>query len=79
MEPFKTLKFEPALVAAFISSVLAMVVAFGGHLSDIQIAALLGTFNTGAAIFVRRQTVTKAALEKVSDEIDQAVADATTT
>ncbi|WP_408895954.1 hypothetical protein ACJ5H2_13640 [Nocardioides sp. R1-1] len=46
---------EPVLVATLVGSVLALLVAFGVNLSDLQIAAILAVVNAGLAFVVRRR------------------------
>lgn len=47
------IKSEPVLVTSLVSSALALGVAFGLHLSDLQIAAVLAVTNSVLALFVR--------------------------
>jgi len=47
------IKGEPVLVTSLVSSALALAVAFGLHLSDVQIAAVLAVTNSTLALFVR--------------------------
>lgn len=46
---------EPVLVATLVGSVLALLVAFGVQLSDLQIAAVLAVVNALLAFVVRRR------------------------
>lgn len=47
------IKSEPVVVTSLVSSGLALGVAFGLHLSDLQIAAVLAFVNSALALFVR--------------------------
>ena len=59
------LRFEPAMLAAFVEAVLVMVAAFGLGLDGGQIASVVTVVNIGVAMFVRQATVTKAALNEL--------------
>lgn len=62
-----SIKFEPALYANALATVIGVAIAFGAHLTDMQVAAILAAFNACAAIFVRSQTVTKPYLQETLD------------
>lgn len=47
------IKAEPVVVTSVVSSLLALAVAFGLSLSDVQIAAVLAVTNSLLALFVR--------------------------
>lgn len=53
----ETIKREPALVAGVVQALLAVLVAFGVPLSDVQVAAVLG-FSAAVLAVVVRQRVT---------------------
>jgi hypothetical protein len=50
-----TIKREPALVAGVVQALLAVLVAFGVPLSDVQVAAVLGLSAAVLAVVVRQR------------------------
>lgn len=61
------MKFEPALLIAFIRSCLYALVLFGFEFSHEQIGGLVLVVETGGALFIRSQTVTTAHVTSVLD------------
>lgn len=53
MSVIDKIRNEPVLVTSLVGSVLALGVAFGFSLSDVQIAALLAVVNSLLAVFAR--------------------------
>lgn len=51
------IKTEPAVIAGLVQAILAAVVAFGLHLTDAQVAGILGVTAAVLALFVRSQVV----------------------
>lgn len=49
------IKSEPVIVTSLVSSTLTLNVAFGLHLSDVQIAAVLAFVNSALALVVRKK------------------------
>jgi hypothetical protein len=53
-------KFEPAVLGAFVMAGVSLVVAFGAKLTDVQMASISSFVSLGLALFVR-QSVTPTA------------------
>ena len=56
------LKSEPALLTSVAAAAIGVAIAFGVHLTDVQIAAITGLINLVGGLFIRSQVTAPANL-----------------